>query len=139
MLVTNLCRNASVPEIARIDEYRWANQVMDIINIQDEMNSKLKKRKRDPIITHISKVAMALDPYTRDDIAIEISTPASTKTLSSSSGTLVAPQPTQSFSGAQMIQVEDDGTSSRTLEEANIATTTSVLPATIRSGRSVTP
>ncbi|MCD7468363.1 hypothetical protein HAX54_006451 [Datura stramonium] len=49
VLVMNICRDACVPEIERIEEYIWANQVLDITKIQDEMNPKLKKRKREPM------------------------------------------------------------------------------------------
>ncbi|MCD9558461.1 hypothetical protein HAX54_015842 [Datura stramonium] len=46
LLAMNLCHEAGVLEIERIDENIWANQVVDITKIQDEMNLKLKKRKR---------------------------------------------------------------------------------------------
>ncbi|MCD7461477.1 hypothetical protein HAX54_046207 [Datura stramonium] len=60
-LVTNLCRDAGVPEIERIDEKIWTNQVLDITKIQDEMNPKLKKRKRVPVVCHVSETDMGIN------------------------------------------------------------------------------
>ncbi|MCD7459611.1 hypothetical protein HAX54_041456 [Datura stramonium] len=46
VLITSICRDTSVQEIERIDEYVWVNHVLNITKIQDEMSPKLKKRKR---------------------------------------------------------------------------------------------
>ncbi|MCD7453542.1 hypothetical protein HAX54_021277 [Datura stramonium] len=79
VIVTNLCRDTGVPEIARIDKNLRANQVVDITKIQDEMNSKMKKRKCEPIVSQPSEEAIGLDSQTVDEPSVE--------TLSSSSAT----------------------------------------------------
>ncbi|MCD7473263.1 hypothetical protein HAX54_014997 [Datura stramonium] len=60
-VVTNLCHDTGVPEIERIDENIWVTQVVDITKIQDEMNPKLKKRKREPVVPHASKTAIGIE------------------------------------------------------------------------------
>ncbi|MCD7462826.1 hypothetical protein HAX54_049425 [Datura stramonium] len=83
VLVTNLCRGIDVLEIARIDENLWANQVVVITKIQNEMNPKLKKRKREPLVPHLSE--------TMGNTTIDTSTQASDEALPSSSAPPVAP------------------------------------------------
>ncbi|MCD7472033.1 hypothetical protein HAX54_012859 [Datura stramonium] len=61
VLVMNLCRNAGIPEIERIEENIWANQIVDITKIQDEINPKLKKRKRAPVVAHAFETDMGID------------------------------------------------------------------------------
>ncbi|MCD7446227.1 hypothetical protein HAX54_048425 [Datura stramonium] len=61
VLVTNLCRDIGDLEIERINENIWANQVIDITKIQDEMNPKLKKIKRELVVPHVSKTSMGIE------------------------------------------------------------------------------
>ncbi|MCD7446287.1 hypothetical protein HAX54_000097 [Datura stramonium] len=46
-------------EIERIDENIWANQV--VTKIQDDMNPKLKKRKREPVVPHAFEIATGIE------------------------------------------------------------------------------
>ncbi|MCD9640857.1 hypothetical protein HAX54_026565 [Datura stramonium] len=84
VLVTNMCCDAGVPEIGRIDENIWANQVVDITNIQDKMNPKLKKRKREPMVSHPSETTMGVHLQAVDKLVVDASP--------SSFATPVAPQ-----------------------------------------------
>ncbi|MCE5165658.1 hypothetical protein HAX54_011387 [Datura stramonium] len=61
VLVMNLCRAAGVPKIERIDKNILSNQVIDITKIQDDMNPKLKKRKREPVVPHSSEITMGVE------------------------------------------------------------------------------
>ncbi|MCD9558664.1 hypothetical protein HAX54_016192 [Datura stramonium] len=90
VLVTNLCRDVGVPEIARIDENIWEKHVVDIKKIQDEMNPKLKKRKCEP---HLSEASLTRDPQMMGNTVTGTSTQASDEVLASSLAPPVAPQP----------------------------------------------
>ncbi|MCD7462905.1 hypothetical protein HAX54_049613 [Datura stramonium] len=95
MLVTNMCHNASVPEIGRIDENIWVNQVVDITKIQDEMNPKLKKRKKELVVSHTSGTTMDVHSRAVDELIVD---------AMPSSATLVAPQLDQSIFILRIVQ-----------------------------------
>ncbi|MCD7469835.1 hypothetical protein HAX54_009142 [Datura stramonium] len=59
VLVMNLCHNAGVPKIEKTNDNIWETRVIDITNIQDEINSKLNKRKWEPMVPHASETAKA--------------------------------------------------------------------------------
>ncbi|MCD9638127.1 hypothetical protein HAX54_021861 [Datura stramonium] len=71
VLITNICQDAGVPEIERIDEYIWANQVLDITKIQDGMNPKFKKRKREPVVAHVYETELGIDSQVEHTQAAE--------------------------------------------------------------------
>ncbi|MCD9640543.1 hypothetical protein HAX54_025902 [Datura stramonium] len=59
-------------------------QVLDIIKIQDEMNPNMKKRKRDPLVSHPSETTMDVHSQAVDELVANAPPP--------SSATPVAPQ-----------------------------------------------
>ncbi|MCD7464755.1 hypothetical protein HAX54_053371 [Datura stramonium] len=70
---------------------------MDISKIQDEMNPKLKKRKRESVASYPSGTTMDVNSQATDHLVVDAPP--------SFPSTLVAPQPDKSISTAQMVQV----------------------------------
>ncbi|MCE3050298.1 hypothetical protein HAX54_046852, partial [Datura stramonium] len=75
----------------------WKNQVVDVTKSYDDMNPKIKKRKKEPTISHPPEVTMS------PNIQLIDAPPAETRP--SSSATPVVPQLAQSISAAWIIQV----------------------------------
>ncbi|MCD7465408.1 hypothetical protein HAX54_001244 [Datura stramonium] len=63
-------------------------EVLDITKIQDEMNHKLRKRKREPVVAHISEIEMGIESQVQHSQAAEAQP-------STSDSTPIAPQSAQ--------------------------------------------
>ncbi|MCD9639204.1 hypothetical protein HAX54_023582 [Datura stramonium] len=59
--ISSVSHDASVVKIERTYENIWGNQVLEIIKIQDKMNLKMKKRKREPVVSHAFETDMGID------------------------------------------------------------------------------
>ncbi|MCD9641575.1 hypothetical protein HAX54_027803 [Datura stramonium] len=70
-------------------------------NNEEEMNSKLKKRKSEP---HLSEASLTPDTQTMGNTATNTSTQASDEALASSLAPPIAPQPMQTLSAVRMDQ-----------------------------------
>ncbi|MCD9639938.1 hypothetical protein HAX54_024931, partial [Datura stramonium] len=80
--------------LAKLENPKYCRR---LIKIQDEMNPKLKKRKREPLVAHASETEMGIDSQ------VEHTHAAEAQPLTSD--TPIAPQSAQSMSTTQMVQV----------------------------------
>ncbi|MCE3215582.1 hypothetical protein HAX54_002873 [Datura stramonium] len=81
----------------RIDENILVNQVLDITKIQDEMNPKIKKSKKEPVVANVSETNLGIDTQLEHSQAAE----AHNSTFDTPSAT----PSTQPISIARMVQV----------------------------------